>query len=224
MPCPSPGDLCDPGMERSSPASSALAGSFFTSEDPGSPPKWLLPISVRGRAISCCRPTQSPEARWRDHSGRRFIQRAVFPEPTLARDPKFPSPKFPVALLGQAYVSLGRRLHWLARQRSHPQAPGGGSGGGESKGGQWWLESLGELGREPSNKGTEDSPCAPHTLASPCPHPAWGLTQRPLRLPLHLTLPDLEPLFPDSPRLGPLGRGREGCTHQASWASARTCP
>ena len=163
---------------------------------------------------------QSPEARWRDHSGRRFIQRAVFPEPTLARDPKFPSPKFPVALLGQAYVSLGHRLHWLAHQRSRPQAPGAGSGGAESKGGQWWLESPGELGREPSNKGIEDLPCAPHTLASPCPHPAWGLTQRPLRLPLHLTLPDLQPLFPDSPQARASGQG-EGGVHSPSFLGER---
>ena len=176
LPGPSPGDLPDPGMEHSSPASSALAGSFFTSEHLGSPPKSLLPISVRGRAVSYCRPTQSPEARWTDHSGRRFIQRAVFPEHTLARDPKFPSPKFPVALLGQAYVSLGHRLHWLAHQRFRSQEPGGGSDGTESKGGQWWPESLGELGREPS-KTFKTHPVHPTPWHSPCPHPAWGLTQ-----------------------------------------------
>lgn len=145
----------------------------------------------------------------------------------MARDPKLPSAKFPVALLGQACVSLGHRLRWLAHQRSCSQAPGGGSGGAESNGGQWWLESLGELGREASNKGIENSPWASHTLASPRSHPAWGLTQRPLRLPLHLTLPDLEPLFPDTPRSGAIdtqagasGQG-EGGVHSPSFLGAR---
>ena len=36
LPCPSPGDLPDPGME---PASPALAGGFFTTEPPGKPLK-----------------------------------------------------------------------------------------------------------------------------------------------------------------------------------------
>ena len=30
LPCPSPGDLTDPGKERGSPASLALAGGFFS--------------------------------------------------------------------------------------------------------------------------------------------------------------------------------------------------
>ena len=37
LPFPSPGDLPDPGMEPESPASSALAGRFFTTEPPGKP-------------------------------------------------------------------------------------------------------------------------------------------------------------------------------------------
>ena len=34
---PSPGDLPDPEIEAASPASSALAGRFFTTEPPGKP-------------------------------------------------------------------------------------------------------------------------------------------------------------------------------------------
>ena len=34
LPCPSPGDFPDPGVE---PASPALAGKFFTAEPPGKP-------------------------------------------------------------------------------------------------------------------------------------------------------------------------------------------
>ena len=34
LPCPSPGDLSDPGVEPTSPA---LAGGFFTTEPPGKP-------------------------------------------------------------------------------------------------------------------------------------------------------------------------------------------
>ena len=37
LPYPSPGDLPDPGTEPKSPASPALAGGFFTAEQPGKP-------------------------------------------------------------------------------------------------------------------------------------------------------------------------------------------
>ena len=37
LPFPSPGDLPDPGIEPSSPASPALEGRFFTTEPPGKP-------------------------------------------------------------------------------------------------------------------------------------------------------------------------------------------
>ena len=37
LPFPPPGDLPDPGIEPASPASSALAGRFFTTEPPGNP-------------------------------------------------------------------------------------------------------------------------------------------------------------------------------------------
>ena len=37
MPCPSAGDLPDPGSELRSPVSPALAGGFFTIEPPGKP-------------------------------------------------------------------------------------------------------------------------------------------------------------------------------------------
>ena len=37
LPFPSPGDLPDPGMERISLASPALAGGFYTAEAPGKP-------------------------------------------------------------------------------------------------------------------------------------------------------------------------------------------
>ena len=37
LPFPSPGDLPHPGMEPSSPVSSALSGGFFTTEPPGKP-------------------------------------------------------------------------------------------------------------------------------------------------------------------------------------------
>ena len=40
LPFPSPGDLPDPGIERASPASPALAGRFFTTEPPGKPQLW----------------------------------------------------------------------------------------------------------------------------------------------------------------------------------------
>ena len=35
LPCPSPGDLPDPGIKPTSPVSPALAGGFFTTEPPG---------------------------------------------------------------------------------------------------------------------------------------------------------------------------------------------
>ena len=37
LPCPSPGDLPDPGTETESLISPALAGRFFTTEPPGKP-------------------------------------------------------------------------------------------------------------------------------------------------------------------------------------------
>ena len=37
LPFPPPGDLLDPGIEVTSPASPALAGGFFTTEPPGKP-------------------------------------------------------------------------------------------------------------------------------------------------------------------------------------------
>ena len=37
LPCPTPGDLADPGIEPTSPASPALAGRFFTTEQLGKP-------------------------------------------------------------------------------------------------------------------------------------------------------------------------------------------
>ena len=39
LPFPSLGDLPDPGMELTSPVSSALAGGFFTSGPPGKRPR-----------------------------------------------------------------------------------------------------------------------------------------------------------------------------------------
>ena len=44
LPFPSPGDLSDPGIEPTSPVSSAVAGRFFTTEPPGKPIKSLLVI------------------------------------------------------------------------------------------------------------------------------------------------------------------------------------
>ena len=38
LPFPPPGDLAEPGIERMSPASSALAGKFCTTETPRKPP------------------------------------------------------------------------------------------------------------------------------------------------------------------------------------------
>ena len=40
-----PGDLPNPRMEPESPASSALAGRFFTTEPPGKPLRCLIPVS-----------------------------------------------------------------------------------------------------------------------------------------------------------------------------------
>ena len=37
LPFPTPGDLPDPGIKLTSPASPALAGGFFTTEPPGKP-------------------------------------------------------------------------------------------------------------------------------------------------------------------------------------------
>ena len=37
LPCPSPGDLPDPGTEPASPVVPALAGRFLTTEPPGKP-------------------------------------------------------------------------------------------------------------------------------------------------------------------------------------------
>ena len=42
LPFPPPGDLPNPGSEPMSPASSALAGVFFTTEPPGKPSLKLL--------------------------------------------------------------------------------------------------------------------------------------------------------------------------------------
>jgi len=48
LPCPLPEDLPDSGVKPAFPASSALAGGFFTTEPPGKPMlivkyiKWLL--------------------------------------------------------------------------------------------------------------------------------------------------------------------------------------
>ena len=41
MPFPTPGDLLHPGIEPESPAGSALAAGFFTTEPPGKPEKVL---------------------------------------------------------------------------------------------------------------------------------------------------------------------------------------
>ena len=45
LPFPSPGDLPDPGMERISLASPALAGGFYTAEAPGKPIHYLVCIN-----------------------------------------------------------------------------------------------------------------------------------------------------------------------------------
>ena len=44
LPCPSPGDLPDPGIE---PVSPALAGGFFTSEPPGKPSQAVSPYLLQ---------------------------------------------------------------------------------------------------------------------------------------------------------------------------------
>ena len=45
LPCPPPGHLSDPGIESSSPASSALAGRFFTTVPLGKPVSHYLIVS-----------------------------------------------------------------------------------------------------------------------------------------------------------------------------------
>ena len=45
LPFSSPGDLPEPGIEPTSPASPALAGRFFTNEPPGKPPSNLRVLS-----------------------------------------------------------------------------------------------------------------------------------------------------------------------------------
>ena len=46
LPFPSPGNLAYPGIEPTSPVSSALAGKFFATEPPGKPPVWhILTVS-----------------------------------------------------------------------------------------------------------------------------------------------------------------------------------
>ena len=39
LPFPTPGGLLNPGVEPALPASAALAGRFFTTEQPGKPPR-----------------------------------------------------------------------------------------------------------------------------------------------------------------------------------------
>ena len=46
LPCPPPGDLPNPETKPTTPVSSALAGGFFTTGDPGKPPNssaWFVP-------------------------------------------------------------------------------------------------------------------------------------------------------------------------------------
>ena len=54
MPCPSAGDLPDPGSEPRSPASPALAGGFFTIEPPGKPQSVQLSPKVQLRLVCIC--------------------------------------------------------------------------------------------------------------------------------------------------------------------------
>ena len=44
LPFPSPADLPNPVVETASPVNPALAGSFFTTEPPGKPPSFCLPL------------------------------------------------------------------------------------------------------------------------------------------------------------------------------------
>ena len=56
LPCPSPGDLSDPGIELESHTSPALAGGFFTSSGTGesfllAPPKFFLFVLAAGKSL-----------------------------------------------------------------------------------------------------------------------------------------------------------------------------
>ena len=48
LPCPSPGDLPNPGTENASPATLASTGGFFTAEPPGSPTNHLRNTPASG--------------------------------------------------------------------------------------------------------------------------------------------------------------------------------
>ena len=54
LPFPSPGDLPNPGIEPTSPASPALVGRFFTTEPPGKQPgeeaNWCLKTKIEDSA------------------------------------------------------------------------------------------------------------------------------------------------------------------------------
>ena len=51
LPFPTPRDLPDPEIGSVSPASSAWAGSFFTTEPPGNPPYFLLTSNKAKKAL-----------------------------------------------------------------------------------------------------------------------------------------------------------------------------
>ena len=53
LPFPSPGDLCNPGIEPASLVSPALTGGFFTTEPPGKPEHqaWYLLIKQTGQEV-----------------------------------------------------------------------------------------------------------------------------------------------------------------------------
>ena len=53
LPFPSPGDLPNPGIKPMSPASSALAGRFFTTEVPGNPKATWVPWKSKETIFPC---------------------------------------------------------------------------------------------------------------------------------------------------------------------------
>ena len=85
LPFPPPGDLPDPGMELTSPASPALAGKFFTSE-PSGQPKQLYP-NLKKKKSRCPHTGVSRGCRGNPRRGQGRLRGDVASEPSLANKP-----------------------------------------------------------------------------------------------------------------------------------------
>ena len=84
LPFPPPGDLPDPGMELTTPASPALAGKFFTTE-PSGKPKQLYP-NLKKKS-QCPHTGVSRGCRGNPRRGQGRLRGDVASEPSLANKP-----------------------------------------------------------------------------------------------------------------------------------------